>query len=269
MKRNPRAFTLVELLVVIGIIAVLISILLPALNRARLSAQDVQCLSNLRQLSTAAAMYHNANKGIFPVHLEWTGGSGAYFANWDRLLATYLGVKDMSMTANNLNPPPQRLAILTCPRDRTIEPPAGFFKRSYTANGLRDFGTTRPQDGVVLRRNPWQNNVSAPKVTSVKRPADTIFLFETVPTGADGVNYALHNVQWFFNFGASIGFMGPPVFVPNSASPLYSDGTIAHHGKRMAVVYVDGHAALELPANFHPITPTFQHGASVWSRDAK
>ncbi len=78
-----RAFTLIELLVVISIIALLIGILLPALGKARASAQSTKSLNNTKQMGIALGYYHNDNKFAYPIHSFASGGwsPGSPFVN--------------------------------------------------------------------------------------------------------------------------------------------------------------------------------------------
>jgi len=70
-RRRPVGFTLVELLVVIGIIALLISILLPSLSKSRKQARMVQCMSNLRSVGQAAMQYSITNGGVVLPSIIW------------------------------------------------------------------------------------------------------------------------------------------------------------------------------------------------------
>jgi prepilin-type N-terminal cleavage/methylation domain-containing protein/prepilin-type processing-associated H-X9-DG protein len=90
-SRPPRGFTLVELLVVIGIIAVLVALLMPAFGAAREQARSVQCLSNLREMVVACQAYSTTYRGFYPPAVQGrTAGNLAYADSWDYTIITDL-----------------------------------------------------------------------------------------------------------------------------------------------------------------------------------
>ena len=86
MNRHDR-FTLIELLVVIAIIAILASMLLPALNQARARAQKISCVNNLKQIGTGLGLYINDYGPYFPV---FTNPTNYWMRGWGGALLPYL-----------------------------------------------------------------------------------------------------------------------------------------------------------------------------------
>jgi prepilin-type N-terminal cleavage/methylation domain-containing protein len=101
MKTHNRGFTLLELLVVIAIIAILASLLLPVLSRAKGQAQITQCLSNLRQIGAGIVLYTDDNRDKFPP-------SHVVEPNGKRKNCVYaLGGKDPQTLDNLCSPSPE------------------------------------------------------------------------------------------------------------------------------------------------------------------
>jgi len=120
-RSHRKAFTLVELLVVIGIIAVLIALLLPALTKARQQAMRAACGSNIRQLTMATVMYANANKGIVPIEMANMVSPNYYIlpGNFRRDMYVAMGFPDPETATikytDTTAPDPTKLLIKNSP----------------------------------------------------------------------------------------------------------------------------------------------------------
>jgi prepilin-type N-terminal cleavage/methylation domain-containing protein/prepilin-type processing-associated H-X9-DG protein len=163
ITKKQNAFTLIELLVVIAIIAILASMLLPALARAKEAGKKISCLNNMRQLGLAARLYVDDNEGRFPLRII-----GRAPGAWPATLRE--GYKD--------------LRILVCPSDG-LNPNSNTgspieeerAKRSYIINGWNDYYQ------VVLGAANF-NAISSMAQTNampesaIKAPTDTILFGE-------------------------------------------------------------------------------------------
>ncbi|TVQ63675.1 MAG: type II secretion system protein [Phycisphaerales bacterium] len=228
---RSRAFTLVEMLVVVAVVGILIGILLPTLGGARESARTAVCVSNMRQLGVAHGLFMQANDGqIIDVGLSH-GGVGNASGAWVNTLQRYLG--------DPLN--------VRCPEDRSphflpdeitqydvdngdfggATPVPGstdrFRRTSYGANNLISDSAGLDQQTSDLRT--YFNNIDR-----IRRPAAIVAFFELAETGEFAGSDHAHVEQWSLP-----GVPVPPTFAISQAlrnAELHQHGGVPRKGLR-------------------------------------
>jgi len=175
-RAKPSAFTLVELLVVIGIIGLLVLILLPSLSKVRNQAQTIYCLSNLRQLGIATAMYTGEQKGYLPYPTTTQGEDALWFNALDPYLqATTTGGRTGVAAGRSYK------AYKQCYVYGSFDGGRGVAAQ----DDLKEFARTFKMNSHLRRNTP----AGQAKVTAVPNPSNFVYigdatsLDETGPVG--------------------------------------------------------------------------------------
>jgi prepilin-type N-terminal cleavage/methylation domain-containing protein/prepilin-type processing-associated H-X9-DG protein len=213
-ERARRGFTLVELLVVIGIIALLISILLPALSKARQQANLLYCSSNLKNIGQLIQTYTTENQGYTPTVWNQTTGIYTTYADTLTVMATHKfatnAFAQQSAVAINFEPP-QDLAVF---HDVDV-PSDSWFAHScaYVAN-IRALGAV-PGGGMwdILTQNSTTGYPSR-QFSSIKHSSESMLAWCGAIEVTAGINYGCVHVypdaldNWQMTGGH--GFCNPP-----------------------------------------------------------
>lgn len=271
-RRKKCAFTLVELLVVIGIIALLISILLPSLSRAREAAARTKCAANLHSIGLAMLMYCNDNKGYFTAGARGFPLASEDFIYWEQPGPQYWGVadptgaSDTGYTGINQQRTLDNGALVKymgkhfnpnnwiCPSDNTTVrfrgPPAYNYSYSMNTFLVNNLLVCEPE------KYAWNGN-QIMKLTRVRHPTNCVLMleesFQTIDDGymsSVGLGYSLGaqlvNGQYVYPGDSGTNWMA--VYHDHSVHhpdelllPSETAGGIPNPGGRGNAVFVDGH----------------------------
>jgi prepilin-type N-terminal cleavage/methylation domain-containing protein/prepilin-type processing-associated H-X9-DG protein len=230
--RHKSAFTLIELLVVIAIIGLLLSILMPALSRARQQAQSIQCMSNLRQLSLAFQGYANAYRGYAVPCYD--GKTNTYW--WGNVSLEGID-HEAGFLWPYLNAPLGEKSVFECPAQPfgtyslqakpPNEPPAPrWITSTYGYNGY--YLSSPASAWQHISHHPWQ------QIGNVTRPCEVIAFADTL-------------IDWDIGDGIQLennALLDPPYLLSLDRRTWEKNPcptTCFRHSDRANAVFVDGH----------------------------
>jgi len=217
------AFTLIELLMALTIIATLAALLLPAVSMVRGSARTTQCGSNQRQIGIALLSYTTDWDDRLPWGTDSTAGATAAGTCWNQKLMPILAGRVGSYSR-----------IFTCPQDPrqwALRP------RSYVASGMR----TNP-NGTM---DGWAGFNTSRLLTVIQRPSTTVLLMEFWEGSTAGEAFAT-NLQWSGSWAYVPGWLTSniPPRQRVSRKPYY-------HGRVENFLYADGHVQAAAPGSLY------------------
>ena len=222
-RRKLGAFTLVELLVVIGIIALLIALLMPALSGARSQAMTVRCAANLSDIGRAMQQYANDYKGKIPRGYHYDMAYRMGHILWAEALSGYLGrrveVRDLSAARDPVLAREFRLiGVYQCPAFPNENQMLDYVSNSWEGNGSSDSAA------IVL--------------VKLKRSSEVIFLTEA-HARSDVNQFCFHDV-WSLDHLPSDSNGRPKPGGPPGGPRVMTDN---RHGGKLNMLFLDGHVA--------------------------